>query len=96
MDYMGKKITFLDTPGHAAFSKIRQRGATVTDIAVLVVAADDGFMPQTEEALKFAQKENVPVIVAINKIDAKGANEDHIKQQMQKPYCNGWSQKMGN
>ena len=84
VDYMGKKITFLDTPGHAAFSKIRQRGATVTDIAVLVVAADDGFMPQTEEALKFAQKENVPVIVAINKIDAKGANEDHIKQQMQK------------
>ena len=84
VDYLGKKITFLDTPGHAAFSKIRQRGATVTDIAVLVVAADDGFMPQTEEALKFAQKENVPVIVAINKIDAKGANEDHIKQQMQK------------
>ena len=84
IDYEGKKITFLDTPGHAAFSKIRQRGATVTDIAVLVVAADDGFMPQTEEALQFAQKENVPVIVAINKIDAKGANEDRIKQQMQK------------
>lgn len=84
VEYDGKKITFLDTPGHAAFSKIRQRGATVTDIAILVVAADDGFMPQTEEALKFAQKENVPVIVAINKIDAKGAHEDHIKQQMQK------------
>ena len=84
VDFNGKKITFLDTPGHAAFSKIRQRGATVTDIAVLVVAADDGFMPQTEEALKFAQKENVPVIVAINKIDAKGANIDRIKQQMQK------------
>ncbi len=84
VDYKGQKITFLDTPGHAAFSKIRQRGATVTDIAILVVAADDGFMPQTEEALKFAQKENVPVIVAINKIDAKGANEDRIKQQMQK------------
>lgn len=84
VEYEGKKITFLDTPGHAAFSKIRQRGATVTDIAILVVAADDGFMPQTEEALQFAQKENVPVIVAINKIDAKGANEDKIKQQMQK------------
>lgn len=84
VEHDGKKITFLDTPGHAAFSKIRQRGATVTDIAILVVAADDGFMPQTEEALQFAQKENVPVIVAINKIDAKGANEDKIKQQMQK------------
>lgn len=84
VDFAGKKITFLDTPGHAAFSKIRQRGATVTDIAILVVAADDGFMPQTEEALKFAQKENVPVIVAINKMDAKGANVDRIKQQMQK------------
>ncbi|MDR0647155.1 MAG: translation initiation factor IF-2 [Puniceicoccales bacterium] len=84
IEHAGKKITFLDTPGHAAFSKIRQRGATVTDIAILVVAADDGFMPQTDEALSFAQKENVPVVVAINKIDAKGANVDRIKQQMQK------------
>jgi translation initiation factor IF-2 len=79
----GKKITFIDTPGHAAFSKMRERGANLTDIAVLVVAADDGFMPQTDEALNFAKKANIPVIVAINKIDAKGANVDRVKQQMQ-------------
>jgi translation initiation factor IF-2 len=78
-----KSITFIDTPGHAAFSKMRERGANITDIAILTVAADDGFMPQTDEALNFVQRAGVPIIVAINKIDAKGANVDRVKQQMQ-------------
>lgn len=77
------KITFLDTPGHAAFSKIRERGANLTDVSVLVVAADDGFMPQTDEALKFAQRSQSALIVAINKIDTKGADTDKVKTQMQ-------------
>ncbi|BET67570.1 hypothetical protein ASA1KI_24880 [Opitutales bacterium ASA1] len=78
-----RKITFLDTPGHSAFNKMRERGANVTDVAILVVAADDGFMPQTDEALKFIRAAKVTPIVAINKIDAKGADIDRVKRQMQ-------------
>ena len=78
-----QKITFLDTPGHAAFSKIRERGANLTDVSILVVAADDGFMPQTEEALKFAQRSQSSLMVAINKTDTKGADVDKVKTQMQ-------------
>ena len=78
-----KLITFIDTPGHAAFSNMRARGARTTDIAVLVVAADDGFMPQTDEALGHARVAKVPVVVAINKMDAPGANVDRVLRQMQ-------------
>jgi len=78
-----RKITFLDTPGHSAFNQMRERGAKVTDIAILVVAADDGFMPQTDEALKYIRAAGVTPIVAINKIDTKGANIDRVKTQLQ-------------
>lgn len=76
-------ITFLDTPGHAAFNKMRARGAQVTDVAILVIAADDGFKPQTDEALKFIKEAGVTLIVAVNKMDAPGANLDQVKTQMQ-------------
>ncbi len=83
LEHKDNKITFIDTPGHSAFSKMRSRGANVTDITILVVAADDGFKPQTLEALKLAKQANNALIVAINKIDAKGANIDEVKKQMQ-------------
>jgi translation initiation factor IF-2 len=82
IEYKGEKITFIDTPGHEAFTEMRARGAQVTDIVVLVIAADDGVMPQTIEACNHAKSANVPIIVAINKIDKPNANIDLTKQQM--------------
>ena len=84
VDVNGRMITFLDTPGHAAFNAMRQRGAQLTDIAVIIIAADDGIMPQTEEAIKFARQAGVQIMVAITKCDKPTANTQRVKQQLQK------------
>ena len=84
VDVNGNTITFLDTPGHAAFTSMRARGAMCTDIAILVVAADDGIMPQTIESINHAKAAKVPIIVAINKMDKPTANPDKIKEQLTK------------
>ena len=82
VSYNGKKITFIDTPGHAAFTEMRARGASITDIVIIIVAADDGVMPQTIEAIDHAKAAKVPIIVAINKMDKPGADPDRVMREM--------------
>ena len=93
----GKPIVFLDTPGHEAFSAMRMRGADVTDIVILVIGADDGVMPQTEEAIAHIKAAGVPLVVAINKIDKQGANPDKVRQQLSNLgiYTEGWGGDVG-
>ncbi len=93
----GGRITFLDTPGHEAFTAMRSRGAHITDMVVLVVAADEGIMPQTEEAIDHARAANVPIVVALNKIDKKTANADRVKKQLADHdlACEDWGGKVG-
>ena len=84
VEFQGKKIVFIDTPGHEAFTAMRAHGAQVTDIAVLVIAADDGVMPQTVEAIDHARAAKVPIVVAVNKIDKSEAKSDQVKRQLNK------------